>query len=123
MQVRERRFNLIVGGPGAGKSTWIASKVKQYDNGNVLVWKHQGNYDDPAFDFLPIKTAKGWRQGAVPGQPVKFRMIGDEDTYPQLLQWLYGNDPNKFKEGLLILDDCTLFEADRISKNLRRLIA
>lgn len=122
MDVRERRFNLIVGSPGAGKSTYIANVVDRYTNGNVLVWKHLANYDDPAFKRLPIKTETNWRQGVQPGAYVKFKMIGDERAYPELLKWLYGTDPNKFKNGLLVIDDCTLFEKDRLSETMYRLV-
>lgn len=122
MEQRERRFFLVVGSPGSGKSTYVANLIKNYNNGNVLVFKHTSNYDDPALNFLPIKTEKNWRQGAEPNKPVKFRMIGDEDSYIHFLNWLTGTDTNRFRNGLLVIDDCTLFERDRITKQMKHLV-
>lgn len=122
MEQRERRFFLIVGSPGSGKSTYVANLIKNYKNGNVCVFKHISNYDDPALDFLPIKTERNWRQGASPHELVKFRMIGDESSYIHALDWIQGDAPNKFRNGLLVIDDCTLFERDRITKQMKHLV-
>lgn len=122
MEQRERRFFLVVGSPGSGKSTYVANLIKKYKNGNVCVFKHASNYDDPALNFLPIKTEKNWRQGAAPNQPVKFRMVGDEDAYIHFLNWLVSGNTNKFRNGLLVVDDCTLFERDRITKQMKQLV-
>lgn len=122
MEKRERRFFLVVGSPGSGKSTYVANLVKAYKNGNVCVFKHTSNYDDPALSFLSIKTERNWRQGAAPTQPVKFRMVGDEESYTHFLNWLISGDSNKFRNGLLVVDDCTLFERDRITKQMKQLV-
>jgi energy-coupling factor transporter ATP-binding protein EcfA2 len=122
--MRERRFNLVVGAPGSGKSTFVAEIVKKYNNGNVCVWKHKANYDDPAFKFLPIKTESNWRQGVSPGNAAKFMMVGNKDGYKSMLKWLVDeNNSTRFRNGLLVVDDATIFEKYVLSEEMQELVA
>lgn len=118
--MRERRFNLVVGSPGAGKSTFIANQVKKYPGGNVIVYKHLANIDDQAFSFLPVKSESNWRQGARSGQPVKCKFAGETGkTYTEFLNWV----KTDYRNGMLIIDDATIFERDRLSIEMNHLVA
>lgn len=116
--VRERRFNAVVGIKGSGKSTFLAGVAKKY-RGNVCIAKHIININDLAFKDFPVKTMANWRQGARPDQPVKFKVGIDEDSYKDLIDWVR---KGQFKNGLLIVDDATLYEENDMSKGLKNLI-
>ncbi len=115
----EREFNLIAGSPGAGKSTFTANYIKAYRE-NVLVYKHIANIDDPAFAFLTSKTKESWRQGAAVGAGVKCKIAGKQEEYAGFLQWLMS--PAGMRNGLLVVDDATIFERDRLSKEMNELV-
>lgn len=118
-EARQRRFNLVVGSPGAGKSTFTAESIKSYNSGNVILYKHAGNIDDAAFNFLPVKTQSNWRQGASPGTPVKCKFAGDTGTeYTGFLTWV----KDSFRNGMLVIDDATIFERDRLTKEMNYLV-
>ena len=85
--MRERRFNIIVGSPGAGKSTFTANLVKSYSE-NVIVYKHIANIDDKAFNFLTEKNKSNFRQGATPGAPVQCKFAGRQEDYKDFLIWV-----------------------------------
>lgn len=109
---------MVVGATGSGKSTWLAQRVRKYQ-GNVIVYKHLSNIDDAAFAFLPLKTTSNWRQGAKPTQPVKCRIGGMQGKeYTAFLKWVTEN----YRNGALIIDDATIFERDRLSKELNFLL-
>lgn len=109
---------MVVGATGCGKSTWIAERCRKY-NGNVIVYKHMSNIDDKAFSFLPEKTTSNWRQGAKEGSPVKCKISGVEvSDYIQFLKWCKDN----YRNGLLVIDDATIFERDRLSKEMNFLL-
>lgn len=115
---RQRFFNLVAGSPGAGKSTFTAEFVKKYAE-NALVYKHITNIDDRAFSFLPEKTTSNWRQGAHPGAPVKCKIAGLQEDYIGFLKWVVSS----YRNGLLIIDDATIFERDRLSKEMNFLVS
>ncbi len=117
--MQESQFNLIVGSPGAGKSTFVAGYVKRY-NQSAIVYKHLANIDDQAFAFLTTKTKESWRQGAAPGQAVKCKFAGRQEEYPGFLQWVMTGG---FRNGLLVVDDATIFERDRLTKEMNELVA
>lgn len=116
--MRERRFNLIVGSPGAGKSTFVANAVKKYP-GNAIIYKHMANISDPAFQSYPEKTQSNWRQGAAPGAAVKCKFAGLNEDYIEFLDWI----KDYYRNGLLIIDDATIFERDRLTKEMNHLVA
>ena len=116
--MRERRFNIVVGSPGSGKSTFTANLVKKIVD-NVIVYKHIANIDDPAFHFLPTKTETNWRQGAAPGAAVHCKFAGDEDNYKMFLKWIKKN----YRNGTIVVDDATIFERDRMSIDMKHLVA
>lgn len=115
---RNTRFNGIVGSPGAGKSTYVAKALKTYLR-NVIVWKHIINIDDQAFSFLPEKNMDNWRQGAKPGAPVKCKIGGSEENYRDFLKWIKTN----YRNGLIIIDDATIFEDGKLTPEMRHLVA
>lgn len=116
--MQEAEFNLIVGSPGAGKSTFTAGYVKRY-NQSALVYKHLANIDDKAFSFLSTKTKESWRQGAAPGQPVKCKIAGRQEDYAEFLRWIMAGG---LRNGLLVVDDATIFERDRLTKEMNELV-
>lgn len=115
--MRERRFNLVTGSPGSGKSTFTAGIAKKYQ-GNVIVYKHLANIDDPAFSFLPVKAESNWRQGAAPGTPVKCKFAGTEEGYVKFLNWVKEN----YRNGMLVIDDATIFERFILTKEMNHLV-
>jgi len=117
--MRERKFDIIVGSPGSGKSTLTAAIVKK-QNQNAIVYKHVANIDDPAFDFLTIKSQTNWRQGAAPGEAVKCKFAGRQDDYRSFLKWMIS--PNGYRNGMLIVDDAGLFERDRLTKEMNEIV-
>lgn len=109
---------LVVGATGCGKSTWLAKRIQNY-NGNAIVYKHFSNIDDAAFKNLTIKTTKNIRQGVGPGENVKCKIGGYETSdYIAFLEWVKGN----FRNGMLVIDDATIFERDRLSKQMNFLL-
>jgi ABC-type oligopeptide transport system ATPase subunit len=115
--LRQRFFYMIVGAPGSGKSTLCATMIKQYP-GNVIVYKHTANIDDKAFSFLTEKTVSNWRQGAKPGEAVKCKMAGVQKDYKAFLKWIIAN----YRNGLLVIDDTTIFERDRLTEFMNDLV-
>lgn len=109
---------LVVGATGCGKSTWLANRVRKYQ-GNAIVYKHMSNADDAAFSFLNIKTTTSWRQGATPGEAVKCKITGMETKeYIEFLRWVKAN----YRNGMLVIDDATIFERDRLSAEMNYLL-
>lgn len=109
---------LVVGATGCGKSTWLAKRIQNY-NGNAIVYKHFTNIDDAAFNFLTTKTIKNIRQGVPPGENVKCKIGGFESSdYIAFLDWVKKN----FRNGMLVIDDATIFERDRLSKQMNFLL-
>lgn len=115
--MRERQFNIIVGAPGSGKSTFTANVCNKLPE-NVIIYKHIANIDDKAFAAFPVKTMDNWRQGAKPGHPVKCKFAGQESDYRPFLQWV----KNNYRNGALIIDDCTIFERDRLTLEMNHLV-
>lgn len=115
--MRERRFNIVVGSPGSGKSTFTAELIKKTP-GNAIVYKHIANIDDPAFSFLTEKNADNWRQGAAPGAGVKCKFAGRQEDYRGFLQWVIRN----YRNGMIVVDDATLFERDRLTREMQDIV-
>lgn len=114
---RIRELNLVAGSPGGGKSTFTGGYVKSYPE-NAIVCKHISAIDDGAFKFLPEKTTSNWRQGVAPGQPAKCKIAIEQETYLEFLRWIIAN----FRNGVLVIDDATIFERDRLTKEMNKLV-
>ncbi len=111
MKDNERKFDLIVGAPRSGKTTWTVRPIKLYKQ-NVIIVKHTSNIGDATHSFLPQKTTSNFRQGAAPGAFVKCKMaFADKKEYLPFLDWVR----TRYRNGLLIIDDATIFERDRLS--------
>jgi predicted kinase len=115
---RERHFTLLAGGTGCGKSTFLATNVIKPYKQNVIVLKHIVNIDDKAFLFLPHKTYSNFRQGNTSGNAIKCKFsYTDKKDYPIFLEWIKKN----YRNGLLIIDDATILERDRLSEHMQHL--
>lgn len=117
---KERLFDTYVGAPRAGKSTMAAKAIKKYGQ-NVIVIKHMANINDETFSFLPEKSLSNWRQGVKPGGFVKCKMAfkNRKKDYQEFLKWCIDH----YRNGLLVIDDTTIFERDRMSEPLAELVA
>lgn len=115
--MRQPAFNLLIGSPGCGKSTYV-SKILRAADRNVCLVKMPQNIDDKAFDWLTEKTLSSWRQGNAPGAPAKFKVAADEDEYKDILQWVMKD----FRNGIFVVDDCSMYEENQISKPLKKII-
>lgn len=114
----ERQFNLIVGSPGSGKTTFTVPIIKKYKQ-NVIIVKHRSNVNDSTHSFLNEKKTKDWRKGYDPGDFTKCKMaFTEKKDYLEFLRWV----KNNFRNGLLIIDDCTIFERDRLSLEMVDLV-
>lgn len=116
----ERTFDVEVGAPRSGKSTFSVKIIKPYAE-NAIVIKHLANINDETFSFLPQKTMENWRQGAKPWEYVKCKMafVDKDKDYPAFLAWVLKN----FRNGLLVIDDATIFEQRETSKMLLEIIS
>jgi hypothetical protein len=115
----EREFNMLAGITGVGKSTFTANYCKRYAE-NVLVYKNLSNINDKAFAFLPEKSMTNWRQGAKPDQPVKCKFAGgDKKAYKAFLDWILAGN---YTNGLLVIDDATIYERDRLTEQMNQLV-
>lgn len=115
----ERQFNLLVGSPGSGKSTFTVPIIKAYKQ-NVIIVKHTSNINDKTHSFLNEKNIKNWRKGYAPSTFAKCKMAySDRKDYVEFLTWIKKN----YRNGLLIIDDATIFERDRMSLEMVDLVA
>ncbi len=115
--MRNPRFIGFVGSPGSGKSTYIANAIKVYKR-NVIVFKHVINIDDPAFSFLPENTIEQYEKSKNKINN-KLKIAGTEEDYKDFLNWI----KNNYRNGLLIIDDCTIFEDNKLSQLMKHLVA
>ncbi len=115
---RETKFSLVVGAKKMGKSTFLANWCKKYQR-NIIVYKQTMNIDDDAFSFLPHKNVDNWRNGAKETDYVQCKMSGlDTKEYKKFITWI---NAGNFKNGLLIIDDCSAFEMYRTTKEMKML--
>lgn len=115
----ERTFNLFIGAPRSGKSTKTVDLIKKYRQ-NVIIVKHRSNINDATHSFLTEKTPENFRQGAKPGEFVKCKMaFSDKKEYLPFLNWVR----KEYRNGLLIIDDATIFERDRLSLEMTDIVS
>jgi Poxvirus A32 protein len=115
---RERHFNLVAGGTGCGKSTWLANKVIKPYTQNVIVLKHIVNVNDKAFSFLPKKTIETFKKYNQKNKPIQCVIpYTDKKEYKPFLEWV----KNNIEHCLLIIDDATILEKDRLSETMQLL--
>lgn len=107
---------LVVGATGCGKSTWLATLCKK-SKCNVIVYKHLATIDDNAFDFLKLENIKNFK--IQPGIYKKCKMGGyNHHQYIEFLEFVKKN----YRNGILIIDDATIFERDRLSVEMNFLL-
>lgn len=110
--MRNPRFNALIGSPGSGKSTYTANAIKVYRR-PVIVIKHTVNIHDEAFSFLPIQTMESYKGG-------KCKMaVSTRKEYVEVLKWAM----NTVRDALIVVDDATIYERDRISAEMGLLLA
>jgi len=119
----QRNFDIIVGAPRSGKSYYAGQLLKQWQQ-NAIIVKHPSNLNDENHAFLPAKTMSNWRQGAKPGQFVKCKMaFALRKDYLAFLDWFIKEFEQKKFYGILIVDDATIYEKDRLSEQMEYIIA
>jgi len=112
-------FNMFIGAPRSGKSTATVKLIKCYPK-NVIIVKHTSNIQDDTHAFLTEKTMDNWRQGTAPGGYVKCKMaFSDKKEYKPFLDWVR----KKYRNGLLIIDDATIFERDRLTTEMTDIVS
>lgn len=122
IQPDERIFDLFVGAPRTGKSTYSINLIKAYPQ-NVIVVKHFTNVNDQTHSFLTHKTPANWRQGAARNEYVKCKMaFKNKREYLQFLEWAT-DEFNGYRNGLILIDDATIFERHQISDQMDLLLA
>jgi hypothetical protein len=113
----ERQFNTIVGITKSGKSTFLANLAKKYLQ-NVVFVKHISAIDDEAISHLPLRTIENFRSGNR-GSVINCKMaVINKADYKIFLAWAMLN----LRNCLLIIDDATILERDRMSENLQTLV-
>jgi predicted kinase len=116
---RLRHFNAVTGVTGSGKSTFCANVIKAYPQ-NVIVLKHIANINDPAFLFLPEKTTENFAKNKIEGKAIKCKIsVYDKEQYKVILAWIEKN----FANGLVLVDDATVFERDRLTLKMIDLVS
>ncbi len=111
-KVRERQFNILVGAPGYGKSTFANRIVQGNRDHNAIIYKNNLNIDDPAFVRIPeLKDLAKYKGGKV---KVSDRTI----KYPKLVTLIN----EKYRNGIFMVDDAGLYERDVISDELSDLV-
>jgi hypothetical protein len=116
----ERTFDLLAGAPRAGKSSFSAKVMRAYPE-NAIIVKHTANINDATFSFLTEKTTDNWRQGVPKNGYAKCKMAFKDrkKDYPAFLQWVIDH----FRNGLLVIDDATIFERDRLTEGMNEIVS
>ena len=117
-KIRHRKVMIVSGAKKMGKSSFVAERIKKA-KGNCIITKHPINIHDPAFDFLSARDYKDWRKGVSGNNFTKCKASISPSMYKDFLKWvMLGN----FKNGLLIIDDCSAYEKNKTSKELDELL-
>lgn len=115
----DRNFDLAIGAPRSGKSTFTVNLIKGYQQ-NVIIAKHTSNINDATHSFLTEKNTDNWRQGVPRGQWAKCKMaFQSKKEYLPFLDWVRSH----YRNGLLIIDDATIFERDRLSLQMTDIVS
>ena len=119
MSSSNKYFDLLIGAPRSGKSTFTVNLIKKYPQ-NVIIVKHTSNVNDATHAFLSEKTTENWRQGVPKSGYVKCKMaFQDKKSYLPFLDWVRHN----YRNGLLIIDDATIFERDRLTLQMTDIVS
>lgn len=103
--IREAQYNMIIGAPGYGKSTWTAKHLQRGPRKNIIVYKTDLNLHDAAFkDYKVLDKLSDYRGG--------FAKISDLSIkYIPLLTEITKN----FRNGALVVDDAAYYESHNTS--------
>lgn len=108
MERRQRQFNLVVGAPGHGKSTFIAKRmIAASPDKNAIIYKEELNIDDAAFSMFARAKFKEYKGG-------KVKMSSFDVDYKTFMKEVYAH----FRNGHIVIDDGTLYERDMVTKEL-----
>ena len=116
----ERTFDVFVGAPRSGKSTCAKNLINAYRQ-NVIIVKHTANLHDATFAHLPVSTTDTYRKGIAAKEYYKCKMafVDKDKDYPLFLSWVIKN----YRNGLLVVDDATIFEQRETSAKMLELIS
>lgn len=115
--MRNPRFNAFIGSPGSGKTTYINRCIQQY-SGNVLLLKLWINIDDEATRWMPLMTLEQVERALKFGEKVVARIALTKKDYLPILKWVN----QKYRNGLLIVDDASVFEKDSLTEQMEDLL-
>lgn len=113
MTIREAIYNMVIGAPGFGKTTWIVKHLKyKSPRKDVLLYKSDIGIDDKAVaDFKRIPRGQSYNGG--------WAKVSNADIkYPEFLTWVRNN----FRNGALVVDDAGFFEGHNISPEFEELM-
>lgn len=108
--IRNPRFNAFVGSPGSGKTTYINKLLKKVKS-NIIVLKLWYNIDDVATLWLPLLTLEQIERRIKNNSLIQCRIGLNKKDYKPILEFIN----SKFRNGILIIDDATIFEKDKLS--------
>lgn len=102
---REAQYNMIIGAPGYGKSTWTARHLQNSPRKNVLVYKTDLNLHDKAFaDYKVLDKLSDYKGG----------LAKISDLSIQYIPFLEAITKN-FRNGALVVDDAAYYEGHNTS--------
>lgn len=112
MQVREAQYNMVIGAPGYGKSTWTAKLLKAGVRKNIIVYKTDLNINDAAFkDFKEIQKLSEYKGGLA--------KISDLSVpYKDFLNAITAN----FANGTIVVDDAANYESHNTTDEFYKLL-
>lgn len=112
MEVREAQYNMIIGAPGYGKSTWTAKHLDRSPRKNILVYKTDLNLHDKAFAAYPaLDKLTDYKGGKAKISDLSI------DYLPLLDSVLKG-----FRNGALVVDDAAYYEGHNTSDQFFQLM-
>lgn len=111
MSYNERQVFMVTAAKRHGKSTTVRRLAESMPGDNILVFKEGVNLYDPAFEGYPITPIEQYTGG-------KAIIDGGETDYLDFLTLCHDH----YRNGVLIIDDTSMYEDNILSKPLKKLL-